>query len=119
MLCLVTVVSNSATPWTVACQVPLSMEFFKARILECVAISFSNTMLLLDPATGELQLSRDLDNNRPLEALMEVSVSGEWPQGPRGAPPSPWGAAGGCQEPPGKPAHLWAGPGRLYGDLWP
>ena len=76
-------------------------------------------LLLLDPATGELQLSRDLDNNRPLEALMEVSVSGEWPQGPRGAPPSPWGAAGGCQEPPGKPARLWAGPGRLYGDLWP
>nr|XP_021543434.1 cadherin EGF LAG seven-pass G-type receptor 1 [Neomonachus schauinslandi] len=33
-------------------------------------------LLLLDPATGELQLSRDLDNNRPLEALMEVSVSG-------------------------------------------
>uniref|UniRef100_A0A3Q2I5Z1 Cadherin EGF LAG seven-pass G-type receptor 1 n=1 Tax=Equus caballus TaxID=9796 RepID=A0A3Q2I5Z1_HORSE len=34
-------------------------------------------LLLLDSATGELQLSRDLDNNRPLEALMEVSVSGE------------------------------------------
>ncbi|XP_074182682.1 cadherin EGF LAG seven-pass G-type receptor 1 isoform X1 [Rhinolophus sinicus] len=32
-------------------------------------------LLLLDPVTGELQLSRDLDNNRPLEALMEVSVS--------------------------------------------
>ncbi|ELK07541.1 Cadherin EGF LAG seven-pass G-type receptor 1 [Pteropus alecto] len=32
-------------------------------------------LLLLDPATGELQLSRDLDNNRPLEALMEVAVS--------------------------------------------
>nr|XP_045728297.1 cadherin EGF LAG seven-pass G-type receptor 1 [Mirounga angustirostris] len=32
-------------------------------------------LLLLDPASGELQLSRDLDNNRPLEALMEVSVS--------------------------------------------
>ncbi|KAF6117915.1 cadherin EGF LAG seven-pass G-type receptor 1 [Phyllostomus discolor] len=32
-------------------------------------------LLLLDAATGELQLSRDLDNNRPLEALMEVSVS--------------------------------------------
>ncbi|XP_037703253.1 cadherin EGF LAG seven-pass G-type receptor 1 [Choloepus didactylus] len=32
-------------------------------------------LLLLDPATGELQLSRDLDNNRPLEALMEVSVT--------------------------------------------
>ncbi|XP_075816371.1 cadherin EGF LAG seven-pass G-type receptor 1 isoform X1 [Microtus pennsylvanicus] len=33
------------------------------------------SLLLLDPTTGELQLSRDLDNNRPLEALMEVSVS--------------------------------------------
>ncbi|XP_045146623.1 cadherin EGF LAG seven-pass G-type receptor 1, partial [Echinops telfairi] len=32
-------------------------------------------LLLLDPASGELQLSRDLDNNRPLEALMEVSVT--------------------------------------------
>uniref|UniRef100_A0A4X2MBG7 Cadherin EGF LAG seven-pass G-type receptor 1 n=2 Tax=Vombatus ursinus TaxID=29139 RepID=A0A4X2MBG7_VOMUR len=32
-------------------------------------------LLLLNPGTGELQLSRDLDNNRPLEALMEVSVS--------------------------------------------
>ncbi|XP_012590543.1 PREDICTED: cadherin EGF LAG seven-pass G-type receptor 1, partial [Condylura cristata] len=32
-------------------------------------------LLLLDPASGELQLSRDLDSNRPLEALMEVAVS--------------------------------------------
>ncbi|XP_054703472.1 cadherin EGF LAG seven-pass G-type receptor 1 isoform X1 [Grus americana] len=32
-------------------------------------------LLLLDSATGELKLSRDLDNNRPLEALMKVSVS--------------------------------------------
>uniref|UniRef100_G3VTD1 Cadherin EGF LAG seven-pass G-type receptor 1 n=1 Tax=Sarcophilus harrisii TaxID=9305 RepID=G3VTD1_SARHA len=32
-------------------------------------------LLLLNSDTGELQLSRDLDNNRPLEALMEVSVS--------------------------------------------
>ena len=30
-----------ATPWTVAYQVPLSMGFFQARILEWVAISFS------------------------------------------------------------------------------
>ncbi|XP_049550558.1 cadherin EGF LAG seven-pass G-type receptor 1 isoform X4 [Orcinus orca] len=34
-------------------------------------------LLLLDPASGELQLSPDLNNNRPLEALLEVSVSGE------------------------------------------
>uniref|UniRef100_A0A8C5X349 Cadherin EGF LAG seven-pass G-type receptor 1 n=1 Tax=Malurus cyaneus samueli TaxID=2593467 RepID=A0A8C5X349_9PASS len=32
-------------------------------------------LLLLDSATGELKLSRDLDNNRPLEAHMKVSVS--------------------------------------------
>jgi len=29
-----------ATPWTVACQAPLSMKFFQARILGWVAISF-------------------------------------------------------------------------------
>ncbi|XP_069485338.1 cadherin EGF LAG seven-pass G-type receptor 1 isoform X3 [Ambystoma mexicanum] len=32
-------------------------------------------LLILDPVTGELKLSRDLDNNRPLEAFMRVSVS--------------------------------------------
>lgn len=67
-------------------------------------------LLLLDPATGELQLSRDLDNNRPLEALMEVSVSGEWlprePQGPAGGPPDVLG-------------RIWARPRQLFGDLWP
>ena len=35
------VVSNSATPLTVACQAPPSMGFFQARILEWVASSFS------------------------------------------------------------------------------
>ena len=29
-------------PWTSARQTPLSMDFFQARILEWVAISFSN-----------------------------------------------------------------------------
>ena len=29
------------TPWTVACQAPLSMGFFQARILEWVAMPFS------------------------------------------------------------------------------
>ena len=29
-----------ATPWTVACQAPLSMRILQARILEWVAISF-------------------------------------------------------------------------------
>ena len=35
------VMSDSATPWTVACQVPLFMGFFQARILEWLAIPFS------------------------------------------------------------------------------
>ena len=30
-----------ATPWTVACQAPLNMGILQARILKCVAISFS------------------------------------------------------------------------------
>ena len=34
-------VSNSATPWTVARQTPLSMKNFQARILEWIAISYS------------------------------------------------------------------------------
>ena len=32
------------TPWTIALQAPLSMEFFQARILEQVAISYSRRM---------------------------------------------------------------------------
>ena len=30
-----------ATPWTIACQAPLSMGFFQAGVLEWVAIAFS------------------------------------------------------------------------------
>ncbi|XP_069833172.1 cadherin EGF LAG seven-pass G-type receptor 1 isoform X2 [Dendropsophus ebraccatus] len=32
-------------------------------------------LLILDPSTGDLKLSKDLDNNRPLEAQMRVSVT--------------------------------------------
>ncbi|KAL6459893.1 hypothetical protein MHYP_G00316520 [Metynnis hypsauchen] len=34
------------------------------------------SLLILNPDTGELKLSKDLDNNRPLEATMKVSVTG-------------------------------------------
>lgn len=34
-------------------------------------------LLILNPDTGELKLSKDLDNNRPLEATMKVSVTGQ------------------------------------------
>ena len=37
-------VQLSATPWTVSCQAPLSMEFLQARILEWVAIPFSGDL---------------------------------------------------------------------------
>ena len=42
------VMSDSATQWTVACQAPLSMGILQARILEWVAISFSRDL----PDTG-------------------------------------------------------------------
>ena len=36
------IMSNSfLTPWIAACQAPLSMGFFQARMLEWVAISYS------------------------------------------------------------------------------
>ncbi|GAA6100438.1 cadherin EGF LAG seven-pass G-type receptor 2 isoform X1 [Tachysurus ichikawai] len=34
-------------------------------------------LLILNQTTGEIRLSRDLDNNRPLEASMRIAVSGE------------------------------------------
>ena len=39
--CAYSVMSNSATPRSVACQAPLSVGYFQARILEWVAISFA------------------------------------------------------------------------------
>ena len=41
-LIVCSITSNSATPWTVARQALLSMEFSMARLLGWVAISFSN-----------------------------------------------------------------------------
>lgn len=35
------------------------------------------SLLILNSDTGELKLSKDLDNNRPLEATMKVSVTGQ------------------------------------------
>ena len=41
MACMLSHVQLFATPWTIACQAPLSVEFSQARILEWVAISYS------------------------------------------------------------------------------
>ena len=46
------VVSNSATPWTVARKVPLSVRLSLARILEWVAISFSKGSSGFNPWSG-------------------------------------------------------------------
>ena len=45
------------TPWTVARQAPLSMEFSRPRILEWVAMPFSRGSSLenLEPRSPELQ----------------------------------------------------------------
>ena len=41
VLCVVLLqLSLTVLPWTVACQAPLSMEFFQARLLEWVAIFY-------------------------------------------------------------------------------
>ena len=52
-----TVVSNSATPWTVARQAPLSMGFLQARILEWVGIPFPGDLLKpgIKPGSPALQ----------------------------------------------------------------
>ena len=41
MCLVVSVVSDSATPWTVACQAPLSMGILQARILEWLTMPSS------------------------------------------------------------------------------
>ena len=52
-----TVVSNSAIPWTVARQAPLSMGFLQARILEWVGIPFPGDLLKpgIKPGSPALQ----------------------------------------------------------------
>ena len=71
------VMSNFATPWTVARQAPLSMKFSKAQILEWVAIPFSRgspfmlkiSMVNTGSRWRERQnvvLKRDLDSSTDL-----------------------------------------------------
>ena len=46
-----------AMPWTVACQAPLSMEFFRKELLEWVATSFSKGIFPSQKIEGNLQVS--------------------------------------------------------------
>ena len=60
-------VSNSAIQWTIACQAPLCMEIFQARILEWVAILFSRDLPNpgIEPGSSALQI--DALPSEPLE----------------------------------------------------
>ena len=55
ILCYVSCVCDSVTPWTVAHQAPLSMGFFQARILQWVAVSSSrgSSWPRIDPTCPE------------------------------------------------------------------
>lgn len=70
-------------------------------------------LLLLDPATGELQQA-GLDSNRPLEALMEVSVSSGGLRGPASTL-LPLGSGKGL---PGAAWQAGAPSGRAQASLW-
>ena len=59
--------SDSATPWTVVSQAPLSMKILQARILEWVAIFFSRGSSLPRNQTGSLALEA---NALPSELLL-------------------------------------------------
>ena len=48
------------TPWPIACQAPLPMGIFQARILECVAISFIYAAYLKHFHLAELKLCTHL-----------------------------------------------------------
>ena len=54
------------TPWTVACQVPLSLGILQARVLEWVA------MLFMTPRTTASQASMSVTNSRSLLKLISM-----------------------------------------------
>ena len=73
-VCMLSLVWLLATPWTIACQTPLSMEIFQSRILDWVTISYSkgslwprdwtwvsckSPMLQMNSLTDELQMNSD------------------------------------------------------------
>ena len=63
LLCVLSPVRLCVTPWTVARQDPLSMGLFQARVLECVAISFSrgySPSRDLTPASCISRISRQI-----------------------------------------------------------
>ena len=60
------VVSDSATPWTVACQAPLSMGLLQARVLEWVAMPSSRSSQPRDRTLSLLHLPQWQAGSLPL-----------------------------------------------------
>ncbi len=75
---------SSSFPTGVIGKVPARDPDVSDKLLYTFVEGNELNLLILNQDTGELNLSKDLDNNRPLEATMRVTVSGEthiiWPQ---------------------------------------
>ena len=70
-----------STPWTVACQAPLSVEFFRQRILEWVAVLFcrgsSQLRDLLHCRQILYRLSHEGRNNISLQTINVIRLDTE------------------------------------------
>ncbi len=75
---------SSSFPTGVIGKVPARDPDVSDKLLYTFVEGNELNLLILNQDTGELNLSKDLDNNRPLEATLRVTVSGEthiiWPQ---------------------------------------
>ena len=68
--CFTSVMSNSETPWTVACQTPLSIGVFQARILEWVAISYPQGFFPTDPGIKLTFIKRNVQIREEMECRL-------------------------------------------------
>uniref|UniRef100_A0A8C2GDI2 Cadherin EGF LAG seven-pass G-type receptor 1b n=1 Tax=Cyprinus carpio TaxID=7962 RepID=A0A8C2GDI2_CYPCA len=68
---------SSSFPTGVIGKVPARDPDVSDKLLYTFLEGNELKLLILNQDTGELKLSKDLDNNRPLEATMRVTVSGE------------------------------------------
>ena len=61
-----------ATPWTAAHQAPLSTGFSKARILEWVAVSFSNACMHAKSLQSCPTLCEPMDSSPPGSSVHRI-----------------------------------------------
>ena len=66
--------SNSETPWTVACQTPLSTGVFQARILEWVAISYPQGFFPTDPGIKFTFIKRNVQIREEMECRLSKLI---------------------------------------------